>query len=81
MQEQLIDLQSKLSFQEQSISELNDALISQQQQIDQLTRLVKNLQDQLENLGRSGTLQPAGRKATTLLICSGVRAMTLTPDR
>ena len=50
MQKQVIELQSKLSFQEQTITELNDALVSQQQQIDQLRLLVKDLRDQLENL-------------------------------
>jgi SlyX protein len=47
MQDELIELQSKLSFQEQTIFELNEALISQQQQIDALQLQIKLLEDRL----------------------------------
>lgn len=50
MQDKLIELQSKLSFQELSISELNEALISQQQQIDRLRLQLQILQERLEGL-------------------------------
>ena len=47
MQDELIELQSKLSFQEQTLYELNSALVSQQQQIDSLQLQIKLLEDRL----------------------------------
>lgn len=47
MQDELIELQSKLSFQEQTLFELNSALVSQQQQIDSLQLQIKLLEDRL----------------------------------
>ena len=47
MQDEIIELQSKLSFQEQTINELNNALVSQQQQIDRLQLKIQLLQDSL----------------------------------
>ena len=43
MQDELIELQSKLAFQEQTLNELNNALVSQQQQIDELRQTVQVL--------------------------------------
>lgn len=57
MQDKLIELQSKLSFQELSISELNDALISQQQQIDRLRLQLQILQERLEGLEETEPLE------------------------
>ncbi len=50
MQETINDLQRKLSFQEHTLSELNEALVNQQQQIDKLNLHLKILQDRLEGL-------------------------------
>jgi SlyX protein len=47
MSNELIELQTQLAFQEQTISELNDALTSQQQQIDLLRMEIKLLKDNL----------------------------------
>jgi SlyX protein len=43
----LIELQTQLAFQEQTISELNEALISQQKQIDLLRLEIKLLKEKL----------------------------------
>lgn len=43
----LIELQTQLAFQEQTISELNEALVSQQKQIDLLRLEIKLLKEKL----------------------------------
>jgi SlyX protein len=50
MQDELIELQSKWAFQEQTLSELNQVLISQQQQIDQLQLQMKLFEDRLRDM-------------------------------
>ncbi len=50
MQEEIIDLQSKLAFQEQTINQLNDVLTSQQRQIDRLQLQLSILQDRFEEI-------------------------------
>jgi SlyX protein len=50
MQDELIELQSKLSFQDQTLFELNSALVSQQQQIDSLQRQIKLLEGRIADL-------------------------------
>jgi SlyX protein len=62
MQDKLIELQSKLSFQEQSLSELNEALVSQQQQIDRLRLHLQILQDRLQGLEEEEPLQEGQEK-------------------
>lgn len=47
MQNELIELQSKIAFQEQTLAELNNALVSQQQQIDRLQIQIKLYVDRL----------------------------------
>ena len=46
----LVDLQTRLAFQDQTIAELNDVIAGQQHQIDQLTLRVKLLSDKLDVL-------------------------------
>jgi SlyX protein len=55
MQDELIELQSKWAFQEQSLAELNQALISQQQQIDQLQLQIKMYEDRLRDIEAAST--------------------------
>ncbi|PCJ40935.1 MAG: hypothetical protein COA71_10065 [SAR86 cluster bacterium] len=50
MQDEIIELQSKLAFQEQSLTELNNALVSQQQQIDRLQLQLKLYEDKLVDI-------------------------------
>ncbi|MFL2840445.1 MAG: SlyX family protein [Pseudohongiellaceae bacterium] len=50
MQDGLIELQSKLTFQEQSLAELNKALVSQQKQINHLQLQLKFYEDRLNEI-------------------------------
>ncbi len=47
---ELVELQTQLSFQEHTISQLNDALISQQQQIDFLKKQYQIVQEKYQEL-------------------------------
>lgn len=47
MQERLVELETKISYQDHTIAELNDVVTCQQQQIDQLEKNVKRLQEHL----------------------------------
>ncbi|MEY4640024.1 MAG: hypothetical protein RLZZ227_18 [Pseudomonadota bacterium] len=60
MSDELIELQTQLAFQEQTIAELNEVLTSQQQQIDLLRRELNLLKEQfgtLEDRVDSGPVQ------------------------
>ena len=48
MEDRIIELEMRVSFQEDTLTQLNDALISQQRQIDQLRAQVRDLRDELE---------------------------------
>lgn len=48
--EALVDLQSRLAFQDHTINELNGVITDQQRQIDQLALQVKILSDKLTGL-------------------------------
>jgi len=62
MQDELIELQSKLSFQDQTLHELNSALVSQQQQIDRLQLQIKLLEDKLSEFeGQAAPLTGDGQ--------------------
>ncbi len=47
MSDDLIELQTQLAFQDQTIAELNDVLTSQQQQIDLLRLEIKMMKEKL----------------------------------
>jgi len=49
----LVDLQTRLAFQDHTISELSDVIASQQRQIDVLERRLKALDDKLITLEES----------------------------
>jgi len=58
MQNRLVELETKISYQEHTIAELNDVVIRQQRQIDLLEKNVKRLQEHLQqslppDVGRS----------------------------
>ncbi len=61
MQDELIELQSKLAFQEQALNELNNALVSQQQQIDRLHMQIKSYEDRLSDVEDAAPLTGQGQ--------------------
>lgn len=52
--ETLIDLQTRIAFQEQSLEEMNTVLTRQQKQIEVLVRELRALRDQYESLSAHG---------------------------
>ncbi len=58
MQEELIELQTQLSFQDKTITELNDALIIQQQQLDMLKLEIQLLKEKLEGIEGNHDIAP-----------------------
>ena len=49
------ELETKITFQDHSIDELNDALVQQQNDINKLKRIVENIVSQVERMGDSGS--------------------------
>ncbi len=49
------ELETKITFQDHSIDELNQALIQQQNDINKLTRIVENIISQVERMGDSSS--------------------------
>jgi len=45
------EIETKITFQDHSIDELNQALIQQQNEINKLTRIVENVVSQVERMG------------------------------
>ncbi len=66
MDERIVELETKFSFQEDTIQELNDVIIRQQRQIDELSLRLNRLSEQFAELAaqRDGTqaLAPADEK-------------------
>ena len=58
MTEELIELQTQLAFQEQTIAELNNALIDQQQQINLLRMEIKLLKEKFGALEEKAEVGP-----------------------
>ena len=48
------ELEMKLTFQEQTIEELNTALIQQQNDFRKMTRLIENIASQVEGISQDG---------------------------
>lgn len=55
MQDKLIDLESKFSFQEDLLLELNQVVIRQQKQLDEMAREIGALKQQLEEVAVLGS--------------------------
>lgn len=53
MEKRLIELESRLTFQDDLIDNLNDAIIRQQQQIERLEIISKTLSERLRGLSDS----------------------------
>ncbi len=58
MQDRLIELETKISYQDHTIGELNNVVIRQQQQIDQLEKNLKRLQMHLKQSGNHDIARP-----------------------
>lgn len=50
MQEKIIELETKLSFQEDLLAELNDEIVRQQRQIGEIVRELNEVKAQLEDV-------------------------------
>jgi len=58
MQERLIELETRIAYQDHIIGELNDVVTRQQQQIDQLERSVEQLRQHLKQNNSTGLARP-----------------------
>jgi len=58
MENRLTELETRISYQDHTISELNEVVICQQQQIDALNALVKQLRAQFNQGSESGLARP-----------------------
>ncbi|MCG8425921.1 MAG: SlyX family protein [Chromatiales bacterium] len=58
-QEQLIELETKLAFQEQTIDVLNETVIEQQRRIETLEKIVLALREQVQQLTPAQPGSPA----------------------
>jgi len=50
LQERLVELETRVAFQERAIQEMGDVVARQQTEIDRLTRLLKEIQDRLRGI-------------------------------
>lgn len=48
-EKRLIDLETKISFQDQTIEDLHDVIYKHQQQINQLQKAIENFQNQIKS--------------------------------
>jgi SlyX protein len=48
-EKRLIDLETKISFQDQTIEDLHDVIYKQQQQINQMEKAIENFKGQLKS--------------------------------
>mgnify|MGYP003657159299 CR=1 FL=1 len=62
MDERLIEIETKLAYQEHTISELNDVIYRQQQQIDQLERICNTLTDRVQDMAETSGSEKGGHE-------------------
>lgn len=55
MENKIIDLESKLAFQDETINKLNDVITDQQQQLDQLREEIRLLGLRIASVAQSST--------------------------
>ena len=58
LENRIIELETKISYQEHLIQELNDVITHQQKQIDALELQMKRIQDHLKNSSSSQIARP-----------------------
>ncbi len=56
METRLVNLETKLSFQEETISQLNEVVITQQRTIDELSYKIEKLSKTINTLRDSGVI-------------------------
>ena len=56
-EDRLVEIETKMAFQENTIKDLSDAVYSQQKQIDALNKTIKQLVDQIDD---SSVISPRG---------------------
>lgn len=54
MEERIIELETRISYQDHMIGELNDVVTSQQKQIDRLEKQVQRMEQHLKGASGSG---------------------------
>jgi len=59
MEDKIIDLEIRLTHQEDHIQKLDNVIYQQQQTIDLLTEQIKNLQGKLKNMSENNILSSA----------------------
>ena len=57
MENKIIDLQSKLAFQDETINTLNDVITDQQNQLDQLREDIRLLSLRISNVAESANVE------------------------
>jgi SlyX protein len=57
MNDDIVDLQTRMAFQDGLLEQLNQVVTSQQQQIDRLETQLKNFKSQLESLQHTQMIQ------------------------
>ena len=60
MDERLIEIETKVAYQEHTIAELNDVIYRQQQQIDQPERICKALTDRIQDIAETVVTDKGG---------------------
>ncbi|MDX8406131.1 MAG: SlyX family protein [Mariprofundus sp.] len=58
MENRIIELETRLSYQDYTIGELNEVVTRQQEQIDQLEAALQTLRRHLKQQGSSGLARP-----------------------
>ena len=58
-EERLIELETKLAFQETIVEELNEIVTRQQQQLDILQSAIEQLNDRLKSASEETVMEPA----------------------
>jgi SlyX protein len=62
-EERLVELETKLAYQEQALEQLNEAMLHQQRIIEQLERRLRTLGDRVDNLADPGqAVMPADER-------------------
>jgi len=58
LEQRIIELETRLSYQDHTIGELNEVVTRQQDQIDRLTEDLKRIRDHLKGQQSSGLARP-----------------------